>query len=388
MSHTLRFARFDPTPCNFPAPKVPLLARQGAWGEGGPDSVFLDGRSAFYSRGRYALKAALQALGYGPGDVVLVPSYHCRTMLDPALELGGQVELFSLTPFLTPRLDLLENRVLRASRPVKALLLPHYFGFPQQLAPVLALCQRHGIALIEDCSHAFFGQTELGPVGSVGDYAIASPYKFFPSADGGLVRANAAQPLPSGPGRRAWKQEAAAALALARLRLGGVGEAPLPPLADAPAAQPLPPPALEPETETPALSCHYQPEQADLAGLAASRWVMMHADRAHLAERRRAHYRDWLARVAPLPRCRPLFTGLPEGVVPYMFPLLLEDCETDFYRLKQQGMPLWRWDEQALSNCEVASTYRKHLVHLPCHQGLSPAQMDWMGQLLARVLGA
>jgi perosamine synthetase len=134
-------------------------------------------------------------------------------------------------------------------------------------------------------------------------------------------------------------------------------------------------------------SCHYLPQESTQAGLLASGWVMRHADRAHLAERRRAHYRDWLARVSVLPRCRPLFTGLPEGVVPYMFPLLLEDCEADFYRLKQQGMPLWRWDEQALSGCEVAATYRKHLVHLPCHQGLSPAQMDWMGQLLALVLG-
>ena len=93
MSHTLRFARFDPTPCNFPAPKVPLLARQGAWGEGGPDSVFLDGRSAFYSRGRYALKAALQALGYGPGDVVLVKASRgaeLDTVAEDVLHTGGQ----------------------------------------------------------------------------------------------------------------------------------------------------------------------------------------------------------------------------------------------------------------------------------------------------------
>ena len=32
----------------------------------------------------------------------------------------------------------------------------------------------------------------------------------------------------------------------------------------------------------------------------------------------------------------------------------------------------------ASRGCPVASRYRTHLLHLPCHQDLSPAQMAWM----------
>ena len=69
-----------------------------------------------------------------------------------------------------------------------------------------------------------------------------------------------------------------------------------------------------------------------------------------------------------------------------MFPLLLDEGEADFYRLKQLGMPIWRWDDMAVSECEVASRYRKRLIHLPCHQALGDSEMNWMTLALRTVL--
>ena len=51
--------------------------------------------------------------------------------------------------------------------------------------------------------------------------------------------------------------------------------------------------------------------------------------------------------------CRPLFPVFPKTVVPYMFPLWLDDAERVFFRLKRAGVPIFRWDELAVSDCEV-----------------------------------
>jgi len=84
--------------------------------------------------------------------------------------------------------------------------------------------------------------------------------------------------------------------------------------------------------------------------------------------------------------CRPLFPVLPEAVVPYMFPLWLDDAEPVFFRLKRAGVPIFRWDELAASQCEVSRSARVSLIHLPCHQGIGQSELEWMVEMLRRSL--
>ena len=81
-----------------------------------------------------------------------------------------------------------------------------------------------------------------------------------------------------------------------------------------------------------------------------------------------------------------LFPELPPSVIPYMFPLLIDHPAPHFYLLKHLGVPIWRWDDMAVSGCANATAYRTRLLHLPCHQGLSEQQMDWMLDTVALVL--
>jgi dTDP-4-amino-4,6-dideoxygalactose transaminase len=69
-----------------------------------------------------------------------------------------------------------------------------------------------------------------------------------------------------------------------------------------------------------------------------------------------------------------------------MFPLHIDQPTPHFYWLKHLGLPVWRWDEMAVSNCPVAQDYRLHLLHLPCHQSLTTDQMDWMISALQKTL--
>jgi perosamine synthetase len=107
-----------------------------------------------------------------------------------------------------------------------------------------------------------------------------------------------------------------------------------------------------------------------------------------LCDRRRANFSHLLKGLSGLRHCRPLFAELPEGVVPYMFPLVVEQPAQRFHWLKHLGVPIFRWDELAESNCRVSAHYRLHLLHLPCHQSMSPAELEWMTLAVSTVMSS
>jgi hypothetical protein len=80
-----------------------------------------------------------------------------------------------------------------------------------------------------------------------------------------------------------------------------------------------------------------------------------------------------------------LLPELPDGIAPYMFPLRVFDPAPLFHPLKRLGLPIWRWDDMAASDCPVSRDYRQGVFHLPCHQALDDAQMHWMTTLLRAV---
>jgi len=108
--------------------------------------------------------------------------------------------------------------------------------------------------------------------------------------------------------------------------------------------------------------------------------------KAAIERSRRRHYGRWTEAVAGIPGCRPLVPVLPAGCIPYMFPLYIERPESHFAPLKRLGVPIWRWDSIAASACPVATDYRLHLLHLPCHQRLTDREMDWLIAAVSRVL--
>lgn len=379
--------RFDPSDCGFPSPRVPLLPVPG-WEElagEGRDRVpagMLEGSGVRrYARGRYALRAACQAAGLGPGSLLLAPSYHCRTMLDPALALGANVALYALHEDLQPDLASIEALLRESGNAARALLVPHYFGVEQPAATMdqLAdLCQRHGVMLIEDCAHAWMvAQRRIGAGRPAGRMVVASPYKYFACPDGGVLWGEPAQlpPQSRGPGLVAELKVARGVLSRGAVAL--------------PAATPTPAThsrGAERRERNDRPSPYYDPALERCDALFLSRWLIRRAAPEAIARQRRLRYRQWLDAMAGLPHARALMPVLPDTCAPYMFPLLISRPDPDFFRLKQAGLPIWRWDDMAVSGCPVAERYRTELLHLPCHQGLSDAQMVWMLALVREVL--
>ncbi len=383
---------FDPSACNFPKPRIPLLPT-GLAGLSLKTSAPWASTENFrhFSRGRYALREAYRLAGIGAGGALLAPAYHCRTMLDPALALGGKVALYPLRPDLSPDISVLDALADNSPTPVKALLATHFFGLPQSLPQLAAWCEAKDITLIEDCSHVLFCEHHRPPdIGRYGEFIVSSPYKFLPSPDGGLLYARAAERLDNLATRSAaWMDEgrglvAAWSMTTEHRRNSGTCnpgdiEADLAAITDR-----TTPIALEHRLNT-ACSPDYHREDEGREPLRYSRLAYRHPDIAMISRRRRENYRRWVDATSNLPYCRPLFPELPEGCIPYMFPLHIERPDPHFYRLKHLGVPIWRWDSMTASDCPTANDYRLHLLHLPCHQSLGEREMEWMTEAVQKV---
>ena len=133
--------------------------------------------------GTAALELALRALGVGPGDEVILPSYVCAAPWLATVRVGAAprvVDIDLTTYAIDPGLA---GKLLSAR--TKAIIVPHPFGLPADLTKLQTL----GVPLIEDCAQTL-GATESGrPVGSVGVMAICSFYatKLLCAGEGGMV---------------------------------------------------------------------------------------------------------------------------------------------------------------------------------------------------------
>ncbi|HUP08288.1 MAG TPA: DegT/DnrJ/EryC1/StrS family aminotransferase [Caldimonas sp.] len=384
----LRYTIFDPTACGFPRPRVPPLPGLSldALGRTAPATHAVLGSGMpqrHYRRGRYALHAAYRASGAQDGEILLAPAYHCRSILDPGISLRANLQLYPVNQRLEPDLDALDDMVRHAAGPVRALLLTHYFGFAQDAQTLASWCERRGIVLIEDCCHAYIVPRSSARIGRHGRYVTASPYKFFPCEDGGVLIAPGGAELPEARPTTLRAELRSLAGALARgwsQRAHRAGRPDPAALSEEWAAVVSAPGTLGEQRrfDSTEPSSLYDAIEAERAGSIASRGLVALCDVDRAAQQRRANYRRWRDATRELARCRPLFDDLPEDCVPYVFPLLIDDPASQFHALKRLGVPIWRWDDLADSTCSVSQQYRHRLLQLPCHQSLTDREMDWM----------
>lgn len=155
-----------------------------------PMSPFSSKRVAYSFSGRNALWLTIRVLGLPPGCEILAPSYNCGAEIDPLLKSGQRVRLYRITDKLAMDFDSLKNAINQDTR---ALLVTHYFGFPQPIDRIRAICDENHLFLIEDCAHALLSSYNGKPLGSFGDVSIFSFKKFLSVPDGGALAINNGQ---------------------------------------------------------------------------------------------------------------------------------------------------------------------------------------------------
>ena len=382
-----------------------MLSWRVLFGAGGDQvaSVLSLGRLEFLTSGRMGIASAFRALGVRPGSRVLVPAYHCNAMIEPIVWLGASPVFYRITA--DAGVDLADLARLVREGGAQTMLVTHYFGFPQNMQAISAFCHEHGIAFVEDCAHAFFGEVAGRPVGSFGQFAIASPWKFFPIYDGGCItaRAEGSSALMLRHPGLSFQLKAAintleAAFHYRRLAVARHLATPLLWLKDLVwrRTKRIAGPAMARLTAAPSSAeggISFEPQWMDKRMSLASQLLMRCSSFGRIISRRRAHYRRLLNACGDLPGCRPLFPALPEKVVPYVFPLIIDEPEKIFATLKRAGVPIIRFGEVLWpgvddSVCPISVELSRKVFQFPCHQELDDAELEWMIEIIRGALSA
>jgi dTDP-4-amino-4,6-dideoxygalactose transaminase len=328
-----------------------------------------DGNTQFYSRGSDAIRVLFEGMALQADESVLAPAYLCAEVVGAFRAAGVRPEWYAVDERGEVDPDDIARRIHPGTR---AIYVVHYFGFPQDVARLRAVADAAGVFLIEDCAHALFGHAGGRPLGSVGDAAIFSLRKSLPLPDGGALvtqphlRVHPVVAQPRGMTTLA---------GLARLAVKGVcfqvqWRPPVGGAATSAADRSLD--ATAPAGPITAMSSR-------------ARRIYSATDVHAFATRRRANYNFYLARLGE----RAVFPVLPDGVVPFSFPLLHDDRDRVAAAMAQRGLVLNMGFPEAPvldgvpaeeADLRGARSLAERVLELPVHQDLRPSHLE---QILA-----
>jgi perosamine synthetase len=139
------------------------------------------------SNGTAALDATIDALLLGPGDEVIMPTFTIISCINQIVRSGAKPVLIDSDP-ITWNMDVHQIEA-KITAKTKAIMVVHIYGMPVDMDPVLRICKRFGLKLIEDAAE-MIGQTYRGkPCGSFGDISTVSfyPNKHITTGEGGMI---------------------------------------------------------------------------------------------------------------------------------------------------------------------------------------------------------
>ncbi len=387
----------------FPKPRIPIkpVLSLRSFGTHRSQIPAIDdfGVARYVTSGRAAIALALQNLGVKPGDEVLIPAFHCTSMVEPAVWLGAKPVFYKILSSTEIDFDDIKKKITPQTR---AMLATHYFGFSQPVAQLRSFCDQYRIALIEDCAHAYFGKQDGRPLGSFGDFAIASSMKFFPIYDGGVL-VSARRSLAT------IQLEPAAMIFSIKALINGIEQSleygrfsMLRPIIKWPLvikdwiwsalkrsrgteeAEALGPSASDGAYE---FDARWLNKQQSTSSRRLMRWV----DTRRIVEKRRENYLRIHEQLSNTAGGAPLFHDLADEVVPYVYPFIVDQPERVFAPMKVAGIPILRfgeflWEGVDERVCPVSANLSRRVFQFPCHQELKEGELEWMLTRIREIL--
>lgn len=379
-----------------PIPRLPVLdwsTFSGSTPSATP-CVLTNPKNHFTNSGRASILLALEMLGVGPGERILVPTYHCPTMIAPIVELGAIPVFYPLDDLGAPQLDWIKREF---TEDVRVILVAHFFGLPQPMTKVRNWCDQRGVRLIEDCAHALFGSVDGRDIGAWGDVSIASLTKFLPVPEGGCLVTNKLEgPIPALSAAGAFGQIKAALdivhVGVKHSRLKGLGM-----LVDGLYSIQG---SLKGKKKQ---AGHYGGDAnsslsegftidtvlAHRSLTQASCWIAKHVPRERIVARRRENYIFFARALSGLPGMRPLISSLPANCAPYVFPLWVDQPDPGYSELRRLEFPVSRWDRlwPTVPSMErdTGVEWSSNVLQLACHQDLTLAERQQMVVTLKQI---
>lgn len=138
--------------------------------------------------GTDALHLSIEALNIGEGDEVITTPFTFFATVEAIVYTGAKPVFVDIEPD-TFAIDCAKVEEKITPR-TKAVLPVHLFGHPSDMEHIMAIAERHGLYVIEDCAQAFGAEIRGRKVGSFGDMGC---FSFYPSknlgacGDGGMI---------------------------------------------------------------------------------------------------------------------------------------------------------------------------------------------------------
>lgn len=154
------------------------------------------GHGIAVSNGTTALQVAVEAVGIGEGDEVIMPTFTIISCASPVVRAGGKPVLVDCDPVTW---CMQADQVAAAITPqTKAIMVVHMYGHPVDMDPIMALADKHGLVVIEDAAevHGALYQSNRGTphatwrkCGGIGHIATFSFFanKLITTGEGGMV---------------------------------------------------------------------------------------------------------------------------------------------------------------------------------------------------------
>lgn len=151
------------------------------------------------SNGTTALQVAVEAVGVGEGDEVIMPSFTIISCASSVVRAGGVPVLVDCDP-VTWCMEVEQVRA-RITPRTKAIMVVHMYGHPVDMDPLLAMAREHGLKVIEDAAEVHGAEYLSGRgtsqeawrrCGGMGDVATFSFFanKLITTGEGGMVITN------------------------------------------------------------------------------------------------------------------------------------------------------------------------------------------------------
>ena len=141
--------------------------------------------------GTDALLLALDALGVGHGDEVILPAFGFIATADVILRLHAKPVFVDILP---DTFNINPEAVEAAITPATKAIIPvDLFGQAADMGRIMAIAEKHGLAVLEDVAQATGATWEGKKLGSIGSFGA---FSFYPTknlggcGDGGMVTTN------------------------------------------------------------------------------------------------------------------------------------------------------------------------------------------------------
>lgn len=142
------------------------------------------------SNGTAALEIAIKSLGIKNGDEVIMPTFTIISNANAIIKNYAKPILVD-SDLSTWNIDIkqIEQKITKRT---KAIMLPHIYGFPNDMKKILKICKKYSLFLIEDAAEMIGQKYFKKPCGSFGDISIYSFYanKQITTGEGGALLTN------------------------------------------------------------------------------------------------------------------------------------------------------------------------------------------------------